>query len=48
MSTVISQVTIPKTCIFDGVALVYDEDGSASGWGFECWYCPECGYVIPV
>lgn len=37
-----------KRCSICRTVLVYDADGTLSGMGFECWYCPKCGFVLPV
>ena len=30
-----------------GNTLTWDSTGTASGAGFACWYCTECGNIIP-
>ena len=38
-------IVIPKLCEFDKTILLFDADGSITGLGEPCWYCPVCGYI---
>ena len=41
-------IVLPEICIWDGTAMLLDDDGSITGWGFPVWYCPLCGDAYPV